>query len=106
MPGFGWLLTTGILVGLATRRIAGGQAYGAVTDALLGITGAFAADWLMEALAPHDPLAWSLRAVLTSLGAAALPAAVHLLATRKPARPTRFAGPTKPCLNPSADSRK
>lgn len=42
-----WLLVIGILIGLITRSIVGGKAYGIVTEALLGITGAFAVDWVL-----------------------------------------------------------
>ena len=67
-----WLLTIGIITGFVTRTIVGGKAYGAVADALLGITGAFAADWLLGVLT-HTTFPSSNSTLLTIWGAAALP---------------------------------
>jgi uncharacterized membrane protein YeaQ/YmgE (transglycosylase-associated protein family) len=80
-----WLLGLGIVVGLIARVIAGGRAYGLVADALLGITGAFAADWILQA-GTHAELSWATVTLLTIWGAAALPLLAHLLAGRQTAR--------------------
>jgi uncharacterized membrane protein YeaQ/YmgE (transglycosylase-associated protein family) len=80
-----WLLTIGILTGLVTRTIVGGKAYGAVADALLGITGAFAVDWMLR-MVFHTTISWSDSTLFTIWGAAALPLLVHFLARRQTAR--------------------
>jgi uncharacterized membrane protein YeaQ/YmgE (transglycosylase-associated protein family) len=82
-----WLLVVGIAVGLIARVIAGGRAYGPVADALLGITGAFAADWILRVVI-HAELSWAAFTLLTIWGAAALPLLAHLLAGRQTARRT------------------
>jgi uncharacterized membrane protein YeaQ/YmgE (transglycosylase-associated protein family) len=80
-----WLLIIGLLTGLVTRSIAGGKAYGAVADALLGITGAFAVDWMLRVVF-HTTISWSDSTLFTIWGAAALPLLVHFLARRQTAR--------------------
>ena len=80
-----WLLTIGIITGLVTRTIVGGKAYGAVADALLGITGAFAVDWMLQVVS-HTAISWSSSTVLTIWGAASLPLLVHFFARRHTAR--------------------
>jgi uncharacterized membrane protein YeaQ/YmgE (transglycosylase-associated protein family) len=80
-----WLIGLGIVVGLIARFIAGGRAYGPVADALLGITGAFAADWILR-LVPDAELSWAAFTLLTIWGAAALPLLAHFLAGRQTAR--------------------
>jgi uncharacterized membrane protein YeaQ/YmgE (transglycosylase-associated protein family) len=79
------LLAIGILTGLITRLIVGGKACGLVADALLGITGAFAVDWMLGVPTPV-PLSWSGSATLTIWGAVALPLIAHLLTRRQTAR--------------------
>jgi uncharacterized membrane protein YeaQ/YmgE (transglycosylase-associated protein family) len=91
-----WLPLTGIIVGLLTRNIIGGKAYGVVADMLLGITGAFASAWLTETLALTQPIAWNNRLLFAIWGAVALPALArffakhHLLVSRSSyySRPT------------------
>ena len=80
-----WLLTIGILTGLVTRTIVGGQAYGRIADALLGITGAFFVNWILELL-PQTTIPWSNSTLFTIWGAAALPLLVHFLARHQTAR--------------------
>ena len=80
-----WLLIIGIFTGLVTRTIVGGKAYGAVADALLGITGAFAVDWMLRVVS-HTTISWSNSTVFTIWGAAALPLLVHFFARRHSAR--------------------
>ena len=80
-----WLLTIGILAGLATRSIVGGQAYGPIADALLGITGAFFVNWILELLT-HTTMSWSDSTMLTIWGAAALPLLAHLLTRHQSVR--------------------
>lgn len=77
-----WLLIAGVFVGLVVRNAVGGKAYGAVTDMLLGITGAFAANWLIGALAVANDVAWSYGVLFVIWGAAALPLLAHFLAKR------------------------
>ena len=79
------LLIVGIIAGLVTRTIVGGKAYGPVADALLGITGAFAADWVLETFAP-TPMDWTNSALITIWGAAALPLLAHFFARRRTSR--------------------
>src|SRR5262245_42113337 len=67
-----WLLTIGIVTGLVTRSMASGNGYGRVADALLGITGAFAVDWILGVLT-DTPIAWSRSTLFTIWGAALLP---------------------------------
>jgi len=62
-----WLLIIGILTGLVPRTIVGGKAYGAVADALLGITGAFAIDWMLRVV-HHTTISWSSSTVFTIWG--------------------------------------
>lgn len=81
---FRWLLLTGIIVGLLTRKIISGKAYGTVADMLLGITGAFASAWMTEALVSYRTIAWENRLLFAIWGAAALPALAHFLAKRHP----------------------
>jgi uncharacterized membrane protein YeaQ/YmgE (transglycosylase-associated protein family) len=81
---FRWLLLTGIVVGLLTRKIISGKAYGTVADMLLGITGAFASAWMTEALVSYRTIAWENRLLFAIWGAAALPALAHFLAKRHP----------------------
>jgi len=80
-----WLLIIGILTGLVTRTIVGGKAYGAVADALLGITGAFAIDWMLQVV-HHTTISWSSSTVFTIWGAAALPLLVHFFGRRQTER--------------------
>lgn len=80
-----WLVTIGALTGLVTRTIVGGKAYGLVADALLGITGAFAVDVMLEVLT-HTTMPWSNSILLTIWGAAALPLLAHYLERRHAAR--------------------
>jgi uncharacterized membrane protein YeaQ/YmgE (transglycosylase-associated protein family) len=75
-----WLLVTGLSVGLLTRQIIGGKAYGTVADMLLGITGAFASAWLTETLTSGRPIAWNDRLLFAIWGAAALTALAHFYA--------------------------
>jgi uncharacterized membrane protein YeaQ/YmgE (transglycosylase-associated protein family) len=65
-------------VGLYVRWIRGDEGYGAVADALLGITGAFAAAWAIG----QGEIAWSSRATATIWAAAALPCIAHVIARR------------------------
>jgi uncharacterized membrane protein YeaQ/YmgE (transglycosylase-associated protein family) len=81
-----WLLITGILTGLVTRTIVGGKALGAVADALLGITGAFAVDWILRVVPHTTAVAWSYSTLFTIWGAAALPLLVHFFARRQSTR--------------------
>lgn len=80
-----WLVTLGVLTGLVTRTIVGCKAYGAVADALLGITGAFAVDWVLAGLT-HTSMSWSDSALLTIWGAAGLPLLAHFFARRQTTR--------------------
>ena len=82
-----WLLIIGILTGLVTRTIVGGKAYGAVADALLGITGAFAVDWMLRVVPHTTTISWSDSTLFTIWGAAALPLLVHFFTRRQTARP-------------------
>ena len=77
-----WLLTIGILTGLVTRTVVGGEAYGLVADALLGITGAFAVDWMLGVVT-HTTISWSNCTLFTIWGAAALPLLAHFFARRQ-----------------------
>ena len=77
-----WLLIIGILTGLVTRTIVGGEAYGPVADALLGITGAFAVDWMLGVVT-HTTISWSNCSLFTIWGAAALPLLAHFFARRQ-----------------------
>lgn len=79
-----WLMAIGIISGLATRNIAGGKAFGPVADALLGITGAFAVDWILGVT--HTEVSWSSSTVLTIWGAAAPPLLAHFVVRRQTAR--------------------
>lgn len=80
-----WLLTIGIITGLVTRTIVGGKAYGPVADALLGITGALAVDWMMRVVT-QATMPWSDSTFFTIWGAAALPLLAHFFAKRHVAR--------------------
>ena len=64
-----WLLAIGIATGLTARFIVGGKAYGPLGDALLGITGAFAVDWILGVRA-DTTMPWSNAALFTIWGAA------------------------------------
>ena len=81
-----WLLLIGILTGLVTRTIVGGEAYGSTADALLGITGAFFVSWILERLT-HNTISWSNSTLFTIWGAAALPLLAHFCARHQTARP-------------------
>jgi uncharacterized membrane protein YeaQ/YmgE (transglycosylase-associated protein family) len=88
-----WLLLTGIIVGLLVRHITDDRAYGAIADCLLGITGAFAAEWLIEAMRFSGMVARNERLVVAIWTAAALPALVRFVAKHRrrqpsPSRPT------------------
>jgi uncharacterized membrane protein YeaQ/YmgE (transglycosylase-associated protein family) len=77
-----WLLAIGILTGLAVRTIVGGNAYGAVADALLAVTGAFGVDWVLGQL-NQTPKSWLDSTLFTIWGgAAAMPLLAHLFARR------------------------
>jgi uncharacterized membrane protein YeaQ/YmgE (transglycosylase-associated protein family) len=76
---FTLLVIAGALIGLYVQVISREKAYGAVADALLGITGAFAAAW---AIGPRE-ITWSARASLTIWTAAFLPYLSHFLARRR-----------------------
>lgn len=56
--------------GLANETLVGCKAYGPVADALLGITGSFAVDWILAVLT-HTSMSRSDSALLTIWGAAA-----------------------------------
>ena len=75
-----WLLLLGISVGLITRRILGGRAYGVVADALFGISGAFAADWILGVLTAKSGISWNSDVFLTIWAAVACTALAHLIA--------------------------
>jgi uncharacterized membrane protein YeaQ/YmgE (transglycosylase-associated protein family) len=75
---FTLLVIAGVFIGLVVRYILGDKAYGAVADALLGTTGAFAADF---AIGPGE-ITWSSRALLTIWAAAFLPCLAHFLSRR------------------------
>jgi len=79
------LLTIGILTGLLTRTIVGGQAYGRVADSMLGITGAFFVNWMLELLT-HTKMPWTNSTLFTIWGAAALPLFAHFLARHQTTR--------------------
>jgi len=81
-----WLLLIGTLTGLVTRIIVGGKAYGAVADALLGITGAFAVDWMLRVVSHTTKISWSNSTLFAIWGAAALPLLVHFFARRQTGR--------------------
>jgi uncharacterized membrane protein YeaQ/YmgE (transglycosylase-associated protein family) len=81
-----WLLIVGVLVGLVTTQALRGKAYDSVAVALLGITGACAADWLVQTLNSSKEVAWGLRFLLAASGAAAVPAVVHSLTRRRQSR--------------------
>jgi uncharacterized membrane protein YeaQ/YmgE (transglycosylase-associated protein family) len=81
-----WLLTIGILTGLVTRSIVGGEAYGPVADALLGITGTFVVDWMLGVVTHTTTISWSDCTLFTIWGAAALPLLAHFFARRQTAR--------------------
>ena len=76
MRGFSILVVTGISVGLVMRLIIGDEGYGPVADALLGITGALAAAWVIG----QSELGWSWRANFTIWAAASLPYLAHVRA--------------------------
>ena len=76
MLDFSILVITGISVGLVVRLIIGDKGYGPVADALLGITGALAAAWVIG----RGELGWSWRANFTIWAAAALPYLAHVRA--------------------------
>jgi uncharacterized membrane protein YeaQ/YmgE (transglycosylase-associated protein family) len=78
MLGFALLIAAGVFVGMVVRLILGDKGYGAVTDALLGVIGAFAADWAIG----RGDITWSSRATLTIWAAAFLPCIAHFLARR------------------------
>jgi uncharacterized membrane protein YeaQ/YmgE (transglycosylase-associated protein family) len=80
-----WSLIIGILTGLVTRTLVEGEAYGPVADALLGITGAFAVDWMLGVVT-HTTISWSNCTLFTIWGAAALPLLAHFFARRQTAR--------------------
>ena len=76
------LLAIGILTGLVTGFIVGGKANGPVADALLGITGAFAVDWVLGLF--NQTTRSSVDSILFTIwGAAALPLLAHLFARRR-----------------------
>ena len=79
-----WLMSIGIMTGLIARNIVGGKAFGPVADALLGITGAFAVDWILGVT--NATISWSSSSVLTIWGAAALPLFAHFWSKRQTAR--------------------
>ena len=86
------LLAIGILTGLVTRILLGGKAYGPVADALLGITGAFAVDWMLGVLV-HTPMSWSNPTLFTIGGASTPPMLAHFFARRTEHRlPGSFTG--------------
>ena len=75
------LLAIGIITGLVIRIIVGGKAYGPVADALLGITGAFAVDWVLGVLADTQ-MPWPNSTLFTIWGAVAPPMLAHFFAKR------------------------
>ena len=77
-----WLLLTGLMVGLLVRKIAEGHAYGAVTDMLLGISGAFGTKWLIEQIGDWTSAPGSDKLLFVIWGSAALPALAHLYTKR------------------------
>lgn len=85
MLGPWWLLLIGILTGLVTRTIVGGRAFGPTADVLLGITGAFFVNWILELLT-HTGTSWSNSALFTIWGAAALPLLAHYWTRHQAAR--------------------
>ena len=68
----------GALVGLYVRWVLGDRGYGVVADALLGVTGAIAANFA----AGRGEMDWSARATATIWASAALPFTAHLIARR------------------------
>ena len=92
-----WLLIIGLLTGLVTRTIVGDKAYGAVADALLGITGAFAVDWMLGVVT-DTTISWSSSTLFTIWGAVALPLLAHFFARRPTARQLQGSGLRPPSL--------
>ena len=80
-----WMLLTGLAIGLLVRYIMSGEAYGALVDMFLGLTGAFAAQWFLTTLA-SSRTPWNSRLLLVVWGAAALPIFVHKVSKRRPLR--------------------
>jgi len=69
-----WItIAVGMVVGLVYRRLATAHPFGALTDMMLGVTGAFAIRWLVDVLRQigvnSEPYSW----VFVLCGAALLP---------------------------------
>jgi len=69
-----WItIAVGMVVGLVYRRFAAAHPFGALTDMMLGVTGAFAVRWLVDVLrqigVSSEPYSW----VFLLCGAALLP---------------------------------
>lgn len=84
MPDSAVALLTGAVVGLMIREIMSSKAYGTIADMLLGITGAFASQWLMENLASSSAIPWNYRLLSSVWGAATLPILAHVFSNRRP----------------------
>ena len=110
-----WItIALGIAVGLLCRRFAAGQTFGALTDVLLAITGAFAVRWLIDVLRQigrnPEPYSW----ILVLCGAVLLRWVFYSI-HRRNSQIHRSEGssvsrqdsePFQPMAKPQADSRK
>jgi uncharacterized membrane protein YeaQ/YmgE (transglycosylase-associated protein family) len=81
-----WLLIAGVSVSLVTRKVLGDSGYGNITDMLLGINGAFGADWIIGVFAPPGEVGPSYKVLFIICGSAALPLGAHLLARFRASR--------------------
>jgi uncharacterized membrane protein YeaQ/YmgE (transglycosylase-associated protein family) len=82
MPAYSWLII-GSIVGFVARSVIGGKAYGTLTDALLGITGAFLASWILKLPSVDVRTSWAGKSVLMIWAAVALLFLVRFIAKRK-----------------------
>ena len=82
MHWYVWLVI-GTVVGLLARPVMGGDAYGVVTDVLLGAVGALAASWILLVPNVDSRLSWAGKSSLVVWGAASLPLLARIVAKQR-----------------------
>jgi uncharacterized membrane protein YeaQ/YmgE (transglycosylase-associated protein family) len=97
MASFLWLFI-GLFVGLVVRSVIGGKAYGTLVDTLLGMTGAFVADLILNLRTNQIRMSWAGQTTFMIWAAVALPLLARFLAKRQALRKANNLASKAVCL--------
>lgn len=93
MPPYLWLLI-GIFVGMLARFVMNGQAFGSFVDIILGVVGAFMANWVVQLPNIETQLSWAGKSSIMIWAAASLPLLARILAKHRASRRTPVSRPS------------